>query len=93
MSLDENGDITASTAIFNLEHPDPNIQAALINTKGTETTDGATFYLIGHFDEVYRELHGTLKSGALKNVYVSGPGENPDRHGQPGLQLHPIPVA
>lgn len=47
------------------------------NGRGTSTTDGATFYLIGEFDDVYSKLHGTIKSGTIKNVYGSKVGQEP----------------
>lgn len=49
------------------------IQPLLTNTYGTETTDGVTYYLIGEFDYLYNNLHGTVKDGVLKNV-ISTPG-------------------
>lgn len=47
----------------------------LVNSLGTSRTDGGTFYLIGEFDELYKHVHGALKSGALKNLYSSRPGD------------------
>lgn len=43
----------------------------------TERTDGASFYLFGELDEIYHEIHGTLKDGTIKNVYASKYGEKP----------------
>ena len=49
----------------------------MINELGTSTIDGASFFIIGHFDKAYSLAHGTLKSGAIKNVYASRVGEDP----------------
>lgn len=49
----------------------------MMNELGTSRIDGASFYIIGHFDKVYRLAHGSLKSGALKNLYASRVGEDP----------------
>ena len=54
------------------------LQTILRNEFGTAKTDGATFYIIGEFDELYQWSHGNLKSGALKNLLSS-------RFGQKGL--------
>lgn len=43
----------------------------------TPTSDGASFYLFNNFDKVYKHMNGTLKNGALKNVYISKQGETP----------------
>ena len=48
----------------------------LINALGTSKVDGATFYILGEFDELYKYTHGALKSGALKNLYASRPGDS-----------------
>lgn len=53
------------------------ISLLLKNTLGTQRTDGASFYLIGEFDEVYHEIHGTTKDGVIKNVYASSVGNTP----------------
>ena len=55
---------------------DFNIQQLMMNELGTSTIDGASFFIIGHFDKAYSLAHGTLKSGALKNVYSSRVGED-----------------
>jgi hypothetical protein len=68
---------TVSFEGYDGEQRDFNIQDLMLNELGTSTIDGASFYIIGHFDKAYSLAHGTLKSGALKNVYSSHAGEDP----------------
>lgn len=47
----------------------------LLNEFGTPIGDGSSIYIIGQFDELYLTANGALKSGIIKNVYGSLPGE------------------
>lgn len=47
------------------------------NELGTSLIDGASFYIVGHFDKAYRLAHAALKDGALKNLYASRVGDDP----------------
>jgi hypothetical protein len=60
----------------NVEREIP-LSQLFINELATSTIDGASFFIIGHFDKAYSLAHGTLKSGAIKNVYSSRVGEDP----------------
>lgn len=63
------------------------LKDCMVNTLGTPTTDGASFYIIGEFDKVYHGVHGTLKDGTLKNVVSSQYGDRPlfIKHAMHGL--------
>ena len=49
----------------------------LLNEYGIQTTDGAIFYIIGEFDDIYNVGHGIFKSGVLKNFYASRAEQDP----------------
>lgn len=83
----KNGQVVVRSAVFNSndngtltfraggETITVPMSSLLKNTAGTERTDGASFYLLGELDEIYHEIHGTVKDGTIKNVYASKVGE------------------
>lgn len=68
----ENGEIVT---VSNLQK----VLRSFLNDKEFKesTGDGATYYIIGEFDEYYRQDKGAYKSGAIKNLVASRYGEKP----------------
>ncbi len=73
-SNDENG---ISFTLPNNKEINAPLRVLLQNELGTSTIDGASFYIIGHFDKIYNVAHGVLKDGAIKNLYSSRFGDDP----------------
>jgi len=53
------------------------LSEAFKNELNTSTIDGASFYIIGHFDKAYNLAHAVLKDGTIKNLYSSRAGQDP----------------
>ena len=77
MIVSSKDDTIISHDLPNGKHIELPLNILLQNKLGTSTIDGATFYIIGHFDKIYRIGHGILKDGGIKNVYASRAGEDP----------------
>ncbi len=86
----DNGDVLFNTAVINVkdngivsfEAPNGHqielpLSELLQNSMGTSIIDGASYYIHGHFDKIYKIAHGVLKDGTFKNLYSSKAGEGP----------------
>ena len=86
----DNNDVLFNTAVINVkdngivsfEAPNGHkvelpLSELLQNSMGTSIIDGASYYIHGHFDKIYKIAHGVLKDGTFKNLYSSKAGEAP----------------
>ena len=84
-SIDEKNNISFRTLIFDsdsvqkivVDGVEYDLQKLLRNRRGTATTDGASFYILGEFDRIYRMAVGAIKKGIIKNIVSSRMGEKP----------------